>query len=311
MPEFVVTKTSAGQRLDQFLAAQMPYLSRSRIQSLIKIGHARVNGSDVTKPGERLRTNDTVFIEEPPVIAPSKIEPEDIALDVLFEDDDLIVINKPAGMVVHPAAGNAAHTLVNALLKHCKNLSGIGGEQRPGIVHRLDKDTSGCMVVAKNDFAHQHLSRQFASRVVTKIYLALVGGRVKTARGVIETAIGRHPVHRKKMAVVEHERRGGRMAKTEWRVLREVPCGSLVACTLHTGRTHQIRVHLKHIGHPLLGDQLYAPKLAAAAFPRQMLHAWKLGFAHPRTAAPMRFCSPVPEDFLKTGVPPLSCDQPI
>lgn len=302
MPEFHVTKAEAGLRLDQFLAAKSIELSRSRIQSLIKSGHVLVNAAN-TKPGEKLRANDTVFLHEP-AATPTSVEPEDIALDVLFEDDDLLVINKPAGMVVHPAAGNPAHTMVNALLKHCKNLSGIGGERRPGIVHRLDKETSGCIVVAKNDFAHGRLARQFAEREVTKIYLALADGFFKAKRGTIETLIGRHPVHRKKMSVVE---RAGRLAKTDWRVLAELARGSLVECTLHTGRTHQIRVHLKHLGHPVLGDKLYAPKFAAG-FPRQMLHAWQLGFAHPRSERPMRFCSPVPEDFLKAGVPPLPCE---
>jgi 23S rRNA pseudouridine1911/1915/1917 synthase len=302
MPEFHVTKAEAGARLDQFLAAKLARLSRSRIQHLIKSGHVLVNTTSA-KSAEKLRSDDMVILHEPEPI-PASVKPEEIALDVLFEDDDLLVINKPAGMVVHPAAGNAAHTMVNALLKHCTNLSGIGGEQRPGIVHRLDKETSGCIVVAKNDFAHGRLARQFAERAVTKIYLALADGFFKTKRGVVETLIGRHPVHRKKMSVVE---RGGRLAKTEWRVLAELARGSLVECTLHTGRTHQIRVHLKHLGHPVLGDKLYAPKLAAD-FPHQMLHAWRLGFAHPRSDEPMRFCSPVPENFLKAGVPPLQCE---
>ena len=201
-------------------------------------------------------------------------------------------------MVVHPAAGNREHTLVNALLHHCKTLSGIGGEQRPGIVHRLDKDTSGCLVVAKNDIAHQGLSRQFAGRSVSKIYLALASGIFKSKKGVIETCIGRHPVHRKKMAVVQSGR--GRTAKTEYRVLQEPGLFSLVECTLHTGRTHQIRVHLKHLGHPLMGDALYGSK-PSTNFPRQMLHAWKLGFTHPRTEEWMEFQSPLPEDFRKLG----------
>jgi 23S rRNA pseudouridine1911/1915/1917 synthase len=203
---------------------------------------------------------------------------------------------------VHPGAGNPRHTLVNALLEHCgATLSGIGGEQRPGIVHRLDKDTSGCLVVAKNDYAHAHLSRQFAGRTVVKIYLALVQGYFTRERnGTVEGEIGRHPVHRKKMAVLP---RGGRASRTGWRVLAELPNlgGSLVECVLHTGRTHQIRVHMKHLGHPLFGDALYAPRYLGA-FPRQMLHSWKLGFAHPRTGAAVQFCSPVPEDFIAVGV---------
>jgi 23S rRNA pseudouridine1911/1915/1917 synthase len=232
-------------------------------------------------------------------------QPEAIALDVLFEDADLIVLNKPAGMVVHPAVGNWQGTVVNALLHHCTELSGVGGEQRPGIVHRLDKDTSGCLVAAKSDFAHGLLARQFAGREVTKIYLALAAGRFVRKSGIVEAAIGRHPVHRQKMTVLDNAR--GRAARTGWRVLRELaakeaPGGiaTLAECTLHTGRTHQIRVHLRHLGHPLLGDEVYGKR---AGFPRQMLHAWRLGFMHPRSGKPMQFTAPVPADFLAAGVP--------
>ena len=300
MPEFVVDARAAGDRLDLYLTAQLPHLSRSRLQGLIKNGHVTLDGKPA-KPGEKVRRGARVIVTEPPA-EPSLLEPEEIPLDVLFEDSDLLVINKPPGMVVHPAAGHARHTLVHALLAHCTTLSGIGGELRPGIVHRLDKDTSGCLVVAKNDLAHAHLSRQFAGRSVTKIYLALVQGYFAASRsGSIDNLIGRHPVDRKKMAVLE---RGGRASRTTWRVAQELPgVGTLLECTLHTGRTHQIRVHVKHLGHPLLGDALYAPKLARH-FPRQMLHAWKLGFAHPRTAEPMHFCSPLPEDFILAGVRP-------
>ena len=302
MPEFAVTKTDAGERLDRFLAARIPELSRSRIAALIRTGHARINAA-AAKPADKIRAHDHVIFHEPPA-QPSALTPEEIPLDVLFEDDDLLVVNKPAGLVVHPAAGNASHTLVNALLNHCKQLSGIGGEQRPGIVHRLDKETSGCLVVAKNDAAHRGLSRQFAGRAVTKIYLALASGFFTKAKsGALETLIGRHPIHRKKMAVLADGRRG-RAAKTEWRVLRELACGSLVECTLHTGRTHQIRVHLAHLGHPLLGDKTYSPRGAATAFPRGMLHAWKLGFTHPRTGEELLFVSPIPADFLQAGAVP-------
>ena len=298
MPEFRVDAHAAGERLDRFLATQLPHLSRSRLQTLIKQGHATLEGKPA-KPGEKVRRGAVVALTEPPA-EPSLLEPEDIPLDILFEDADLLVINKPPGLVVHPAAGHSRHTLVHALLAHCTSLSGIGGEQRPGIVHRLDKDTSGCLVVAKTDAAHRHLSRQFAGRSVTKIYLALVQGYFAGKRsGSIEGLIGRHPVDRKKMAMLE---RGGRTSRTSWRVSQELAgVGTLVECTLHTGRTHQIRVHLKHLGHPLLGDALYAPRLAGQ-YARQMLHAWKLGFAHPRTGEVMEFCSPVPEDFLVAGV---------
>jgi 23S rRNA pseudouridine1911/1915/1917 synthase len=298
MQEFQVDARAAGDRLDRYLTGAVPHLSRSRLQGLIKEGHVRLNGKSV-KPGEKVRKGDAVTVEEPPA-APTLLEPEDIPLDVLFEDDDLLVINKPPGLVVHPAAGHARHTLVHALLAHCKSLSGIGGEQRPGIVHRLDKDTSGCLAVAKNDMAHAHLSRQFAGRSVTKIYLALVQGHFAGSRsGSIENSIGRHPVDRKKMAVLT---RGGRASHTGWRAVQDIPgAGTVVECTLHTGRTHQIRVHMKHLGHPLLGDALYAPKMAAH-YSRQMLHAWKLGFTHPRTGEALNFCSPLPEDFILAGV---------
>ena len=294
--EFRATPHDAGARLDQFLAARAATLSRARIQDLIKAGHVTLNGR-ATKASARLRDGDVLALAEPPPV-PSATLAEDIALDVLFEDDDLIVLNKPAGMVVHPAAGNWQGTVVNALLHHCPALSGIGGEQRPGIVHRLDKETSGCLVAAKNDAAHQALSKQFAGREVTKIYLALTSGKFRAASGVIEGAIGRHPVQRKKMTVLADGR--GRAAKTSYRVLAELAAGTLVECTLHTGRTHQIRVHLKHLGHPLLGDEVYGKR---AGFARQMLHAWRLGFTHPRTGARMNFQSPIPADFIEAGVP--------
>jgi 23S rRNA pseudouridine1911/1915/1917 synthase len=293
---FISRPADLGTRLDHFLAAQVPALSRSRLQDLIRGGHVTVNGA-IVKPGAKLRTGDTVVVVEPAAV-PSHTLPEDLALEVLFEDDDLIVLNKAAGMVVHPAAGNWDGTIVNALLHHCRALSGIGGTQRPGIVHRLDKETSGCLVAAKNDLAHQALARQFAGREVSKIYLALVAGVLAKASGTIQTAIGRHPVQRKKMTVVPPER--GRAAHTDYRVLGPYGGGTLVECTLHTGRTHQIRVHLKHLGHPLLGDEVYGKR---GHFSRQMLHAWKLGFAHPRSGTRMHFQAPIPPDFLAAGVP--------
>jgi 23S rRNA pseudouridine1911/1915/1917 synthase len=292
--QFQIEPADAGGRLDLFLAARVPALSRSRLQDLIRGAHVTLNGQ-AAKPGARLRAGDAVALVEPPV-APSEVSAEEIALDVLFEDADLLVLNKPPDIVVHPAAGNQSGTLVNALLHHCAGLSSIGGKERPGIVHRLDKETSGCLVVALNDAAHHALARQFAGREVTKIYLALVAGRFAKMSGTIEAPIGRHPVQRKRMAVVER----GRAAHTDYRVLGEVGGGTLVECTLHTGRTHQIRVHLKHLGHPLLGDEVYGKR---AGFARQMLHAWKLGFTHPRTGARMDFQAPVPPDFLAAGVP--------
>jgi len=294
--QFRVGAAAGGARLDQFLTSAAPGFSRARIQDFIKSGHVTLNGG-AAKASTHVRAGDAIALHEPPPV-PTETVPEEIALDVLFEDDDLIVINKPAGLVVHPAAGHWSGTLVNALLHHCRALSGIGGEQRPGIVHRLDKETSGCLVAAKNDPAHQSLVRQFAGREVTKIYLALVAGKPRHRSGVIETAIGRHPVQRKKMAVRPVGR--GRAAKTSYRVLRELSVGTLVECTLHTGRTHQIRVHLQHLGHPLLGDGLYGRR---AGFARQMLHAWRLGFSHPRTGEHVSFASPIPPDFVEAGVP--------
>ena len=294
--EFQLTPVEAGVRLDQFLAARVPALSRSRLQQLVKEGFVLVNGR-TAKASSKLRAGDHVALTEPPPVA-THTKAEDIALDILFEDDDLIVLNKPAGLVVHPAAGHQQGTLVNALLHHCRALSGIGGEKRPGIVHRLDKETSGCLVAAKNDTTHHALARQFAGREVTKIYLTLAAGEFRQASGAIEGAIGRHPIHRKKMTVLGGGR--GRASRTDYRVLREIAGNSLVECILHTGRTHQIRVHLKHLGHPVLGDEVYGRR---ADFPRQMLHAWKLGFTHPRTGERLHFVSPIPQDFVNAGVP--------
>ena len=292
-----VEKQSAGARLDRFLAVALPTFSRARLQTLIRDGFIKLNGK-IPRPRDPVRSGDTVELTEPEI---EKVEalPETIPLEILFEDDELLVVNKPAGLVVHPGAGHQTHTLVNALLAHCQNLSGIGGKERPGIVHRLDKETSGCLVVAKNDATHRDLSRQFAARTMGKIYLALVAGVPRKPAGVIDLAIARHPVHRQRMAIA---RRQGRSAKTEYRVLsqRRASTGpeaiSLVECTLHSGRTHQIRVHLHHLGHPVLGDKLYGGK-RAGDYPRQMLHAWKLSFTHPRSGEVMTFEAPLPPDF--------------
>ncbi|MGE5212501.1 MAG: RluA family pseudouridine synthase [Nitrospirota bacterium] len=289
--KLVVTKELARMRLDLFLVKSLPEFSRSRIQQLIRAGFVRVRGATM-RPHQSVRFGDEIEVTEPP---PEKIqtEPEAIPLTILYEDDDLIVINKAAGMTVHPGAGQREHTLVNALLHHCSTLSGIGGKERPGIVHRIDKETSGCLVVAKNDAAHRELSKQFTARTVEKIYLALVAGKLRNQAGVIENKIGRHPVHRQRMSVSSPR---GRAAKTEYRVLRSSEQASLVECRLHSGRTHQIRVHLHHLGNPVLGDKMYAPKFAKD-FPRQMLHAWKLGFQHPRTREWKSFEASLPDDF--------------
>jgi 23S rRNA pseudouridine1911/1915/1917 synthase len=288
---FIVPKQEAHCRLDLFLARQLPEHSRSRVQQLIRAGFVRFNGA-ATRPSQIVRSGDEIQLAEPP---PEKIDnqPEPIPLEILFEDKDLIVINKSAGLVVHPGAGHRQHTLVNALLSHCETLSGIGGKERPGIVHRLDKETSGCLVVAKNDAAHRELSRQFAERTVQKIYLALVAGKLRKQSGIIEETIGRHPVHRQRMSVTSSR---GRLAKTEYRVIRSGNEASLIECRLHTGRTHQIRVHLHHLGHAVLGDRIYAPR-SAKDFPRQMLHAWKIGFRHPGTGEWKNFEAPLPADF--------------
>ena len=286
-----MSKDEARLRLDRFLARQLPEYSRSRLQQLIRTGFVQLN-SATTQPRQVVRSGDEIELTEPPV---EKIEarPEPIPLEILFEDDDLIVINKPAGLVVHPGAGHRKHTLVNALLSHCTTLSGIGGKERPGIVHRLDKETSGCLVVAKNDTTHRELSRQFAKRIVEKVYLALVAGKLRKQSGVIEEKIGRHPVHRQRMSVASSS---GRAAKTEYRVVRSGDNASLVECRLHSGRTHQIRVHLHHLGHPVLGDKVYATRVAKD-FPRQMLHAWKIGFRYPSSGAWENFEAPLPDDF--------------
>ncbi len=292
MIELEVERERAGERLDRYLALALPDYSRSRLQALITDGWVKLNGL-VPRTRELVRTGDRVQLEIP---ALEKIEAaaEAIPFPVLFEDEDLIVIDKPAGLVVHPGAGNAEHTLVNALLHHCATLSGIGGKERPGIVHRLDKETSGCLVVAKNDTTHRELSRQFAARTMKKVYLALVAGRLKKAAGTIDAPIARHPVHRQRMSISRTAR--GRSALTEYRVVRAGREMSLVECTLHSGRTHQIRVHLHHLGNPVLGDKLYAAK-NAKHFPRQMLHAWRLGFTHPRTGQWQEFEAPLPADF--------------
>jgi len=291
MIKLTVSSEQARQRLDRVLAEALPAFSRARLQTLIRDGFVSLNGKP-PRPRDLVRTGDMVELREPEL---EKVEaqPEQIKLDVIFEDDDLLVLNKPAGIVMHPGAGHQAHTLVNALLAHCQNLSGIGGKERPGIVHRLDKETSGALVVAKNDATHRDLSSQFAARTMTKIYLALVAGILRKTSGVIDKAIARHPVHRQRMSIA---RRQGRSAKTEYRVLRPGDEISLVECILHSGRTHQIRVHLHHLGHPVLGDKLYGGK-RAGDYPRQMLHAWKLAFRHPRSGDEMSFEAPVPRDF--------------
>ena len=283
-----------GRRLDAVLAEHVPELSRSRIQALIKAGHVHVQGEPSVKARMPVHLGMDVMIEVPDA-QPSTAKAEAMDLDILFEDDHLLVLNKASGLVVHPGAGHGSGTLVNALLAHCGSLSTIGGVERPGIVHRLDKDTSGCMVIAKNDLAHQELSRQFADRETRKHYLAVVRGRPANASGRVENHLGRHPVNRQKMAVVDAKR--GKPAVTDYEVGPTQSGASLVLCRLHTGRTHQIRVHCHSLGHPLLGDAIYGKTTKQGYDGRLLLHAWLLGFRHPVSKEWMSWSSDIPSAF--------------
>ena len=299
--QFTIEHSQPGARLDVFLREKFPAASRGAMQRLIEQGCVRVNGKAV-KPTHTPRAGETVEITWPEA-RPAEARPEDIPLDILFEDESLLVLHKPAGLVVHPAAGHEEHTLVNALLHHCRgSLSGIGGVARPGIVHRLDKETSGCLVVAKNDETHLALAEQFAGRTVEKIYDALVIGRLERDAGEIRASIARHPTHRKRMAV--HDSADSRFAHTSYRLVERLVQATHVEAEIHTGRTHQIRVHFQFIGHPLVGDKTYGAKAnkSFAEFtgytaPRVMLHARKLSFVHPRTGKKVKFGAPLPEDF--------------
>jgi 23S rRNA pseudouridine1911/1915/1917 synthase len=299
--DLAVSTELEGSRLDTCLAALVPRWTRSRVRRLIDGGHVTVNGSSV-RPSYTVRAGDLIVVCEP-ALATLDLEPENIPLDIVFEDGELLVLNKPAGLVIHPAAGNPAGTLVNALLHHCDDLSGIGGVERPGIVHRLDKDTTGLMVVAKTDRAHLALSIAFRRREVAKTYLAVCYGVPRDSEGVIDAPIDRHPKDRQQMAVVP----SGRPARTLYHVEEAFADTSLVGCRLVTGRTHQIRVHMAHRGHALIGDPLYSGRQwrnladpdvrhACRDFPRQALHAWRLGFTHPVTREEVEFEAPVPDD---------------
>jgi 23S rRNA pseudouridine1911/1915/1917 synthase len=289
--------SDAGTRLDAYLAARIPELSRSRIQELIR-EHFILRNGHPAKPRDAVALGDLLAVAIPEAV-PAEAQPQDIPLNILHEDEHLVVLDKESGIVVHPAAGNPDGTLVNALLHHCRGqLSGIGGVERPGIVHRLDKDTSGCLVVAKTDTAHQSLTAQFSGRTMEKLYLAVAQGLPSPAQGTVFTHIGRHPVNRQKMAVVNPP--GGKPSITDYEVLGTDPATgtALVLCHLHTGRTHQIRVHLLHLGCPLVGDPIYArPERQRARPGRLMLHAWRLAFDHPTTGARMKFEAPIPPEF--------------
>ena len=301
---FSVNEADKAHRLDAFLVLQTKDLTRSRIQELIKSGFVRVN-HHLSKPGYRLKTGDLIAVTLPP-LQPLRLDPEPVTFELIHEDPWLIVVNKPPGVVVHPAPGHFTGTLVHGLLQHCKDLSGIGGVMRPGIVHRLDKDTSGLMVVAKNDAAHAFLSAQFKAGKVTKRYVALVHGIMKEQKGEINLPIGRHPVKRKEMSIQPTK---GRVAKTLWEKKEELAgLFSLLSVSPKTGRTHQIRVHLSHIGYPLVGDPVYGHRRSwwKKRFPedpgllsrieRQMLHAGTLGFVHPQGGDYREFTAPLPAD---------------
>jgi 23S rRNA pseudouridine1911/1915/1917 synthase len=298
----VVPPEAEGERLDAFTASAVPELSRSRVAQLVDEGQVRLNGA-VARKSERLTEGDTVDVVIPPP-TPSTVEPEDIPLDIVHEDADLLVIDKPAGLVVHPAPGHRTGTLVNALLHHVDDLSGIGGVRRPGIVHRLDKDTSGLLIVAKNDRAHRRLSAALKRRDIHRVYLAACWGHLDEDGLTVDAPVGRSRRDRKRMAVLE----GGRRAVTHFRRLQRWEAADLVEATLETGRTHQIRVHLAHIGHPVVGDELYgaggARGISGTArpwardlerrVPRQFLHAHRLTFEHPTTGQSMALESPLP-----------------
>lgn len=309
-----VERTRSGNRLDRFLSEALPEISRSRLQQLIVSGQVAREGLTIRDSNARVKPGEAYEIRIPPPLAAAPA-PQAIPLSIVYEDSDLIVIDKPAGLVMHPAAGNPDGTLVNALIAHCgSSLAGIGGEARPGIVHRLDKDTSGLVVAAKNERAMHSLAGQFAHHTVERAYNAVAWGAPRVGRGAIEGDIGRNPFDRKRMAVL---RGGGKPARTNYAVLErygdpERPLASLIECRLETGRTHQIRVHLAHLGHPLIGDPVYGrarslprPKTEAEThtfetvrtFPRQALHAFVLGFKHPANQKHLRFESPWPADF--------------
>jgi 23S rRNA pseudouridine1911/1915/1917 synthase len=303
-----VTDDEAGNRLDKWLAARLPELSRTRVKALIEEGCVTSAGTTIADASQRVKPGQAVVVTVPPD-APAEPEPQSMDLVVVYEDDDLIVVDKPPGLVVHPAPGSPDQTLVNALLAHCgDSLSGIGGVRRPGIVHRLDKDTSGLIVAAKSDAAHRGLAEQFAAHSLERAYKALVWGLPTPSSGEIEGNIGRSPADRKKMAIVNH---GGKPALTRYKVLKPYAGGnfSLVECRLATGRTHQIRVHMTSLGHPLVGDGTYGRirtnrtgilpqevRETVKAFPRQALHAYLLGFSHPTKGEWLRFESSIPFD---------------
>ncbi len=291
--EFRVEEALAGERIDKFLSDSLPDVSRSYIQKLIKDGQVTVNHKAV-KSNYKLNAGDLLFMEEPELQEPD-IEAEDIPLDILYEDSDLLVINKPKGMVVHPSAGHYSGTLVNALMHYCKeDLSGINGVLRPGIVHRIDMDTTGSLLVCKNDFTHNHIAEQLKVHSITRVYHAIVHGILKEEEGTINAPIGRHPIDRKKMSI---NHKNGKEAVTHYKVLKRFKNFTYIECRLETGRTHQIRVHMSSISHPLLGDAVYGPAKAPYKLQGQTLHAKTIGIIHPRTGEYLEIDAPLPEYF--------------
>ncbi|YAF96500.1 MAG: RluA family pseudouridine synthase [Nodularia sp. CChRGM 3473] len=287
---------TSGERLDRYLAQELPDLSRSRIQQLIEQGNVQLNAKVCTTKKINVKAGDRITLEIPEV-QPLELQAEAIPLDILYEDDQLLVLNKPAGLVVHPAPGHPDGTLVNALLAHCPNLPGIGGVQRPGIVHRLDKDTTGAIAIAKTDIAYQSLQAQLQAKTARREYLGVVYGAPKTASGSIDFPIGRHPQDRKKMAVVPTEK-GGRSAITHWQILERLGNYTLILFQLETGRTHQIRVHSAKIGHPIVGDPVYGSgRSVGVNLPGQALHAWRLKLQHPVSEAWIEVTAPPPQTF--------------
>lgn len=293
--KFTVSEDDQGLRIDRYLSELLQELSRSYLQKLLKSGYVLVNGAEV-KSNYKVETGELVTLEIPPAVKP-EIEPEKMDLDIVYEDQDVILINKPKGMVVHPAPGHYSNTLVNGLLEHCKSdLSGINGVMRPGIVHRIDMDTTGLLMVCKNDMAHTSIAAQLKEHSITRRYRAIVHGVIKEEKGTVAAPIGRHPVDRKKMSIQETH---GREAITHYRVLRCSGQYTYIECQLETGRTHQIRVHLASIHHPLLGDSVYGPAKCPFRLQGQTLHAGVLGFVHPRTGQYMEFEAPLPDYFKK------------
>lgn len=293
--QFVVEEEQSGERIDKFLSETLPELSRSYIQKLIKDNQVTAN-EKVVKANYKLNAGDVLYLEEPELKEPD-ILPENIPLKILYEDADFLVVNKPKGMVVHPSAGHYSGTLVNALMYHCKDeLSGINGVMRPGIVHRIDMDTTGSLLVCKNDFAHNDIAQQLKDHSITRIYHAIVHGVLKEDEGTIHAPIGRHPIERKKMSIND---KNGKDAVTHYKVIQRFNNFTYIQCQLETGRTHQIRVHMSSIRHPLLGDEIYGPAKCPYKLQGQTLHAKTIGIIHPRTKEYIEVDAPLPEYFTK------------